>query len=121
MRFRFLGQSDGDFARWVDANRTGQSLSRAAYLELEKPSAKEPVRRWGKVDGGLYEAILNRCADSTKMCTHQMMAIDAAGGLGKGGVSGLTQLRVGEQPRTVVAALCTPANPTGAALPQNKQ
>jgi cytochrome o ubiquinol oxidase subunit 2 len=121
MRFRFLGQSDGDFARWVEANRTGQSLSRAAYLELEKPSAKEPVRRWGKVDGGLYEAILNRCADSTKMCTHQMMAIDAAGGLGKGGVSGLTQLRVGEQPRTVVAALCTPANPTGAALPQNKQ
>ena len=122
MRFRFLGQSDEDFAKWVEANRNaGEPLSRVAYLKLEKPSAKEPVHRWGKVEDGLYDAILNRCADSSKMCTHQMMAIDAAGGLGKGGVTGLTQLRVGEQRRTVVAALCTPANPTGAAQPESKQ
>ncbi|MGZ5181304.1 MAG: ubiquinol oxidase subunit II [Ramlibacter sp.] len=122
MRFRFLGQSDEDFAKWVEANRkAGEPLSRAAYLKLEQPSAREPVHRWGGVEQGLYDAILNRCADGQKMCTHQMMAIDAAGGMGKGGVAGLRQQRVGDQQRAVVAALCTPANPTGAAQPEIKQ
>ena len=121
MRFRFLGQSDGDFAKWVEANRSGEPLSRAAYLKLEQPSVKEPVRRWGKVEDGLYEAILNRCADGQKMCAHEMMAIDAAGGLGKGGVTGLTTQRYGDGQRSVVAALCTPANPMGEAQPVTKQ
>ena len=116
MRFRFLGLSDAEFGRWVADNKAqGAGLDRAAYLQLERPSEREPVRRYAKVEPGLYDAILNRCVDGSKMCMHQMMAIDAAGGLGKGGVSGVAQ-----QPwrtadgrvtlRTIVAAQCTPAN-----------
>jgi cytochrome o ubiquinol oxidase subunit 2 len=115
MRFKFLGLSDADFAKWVASNKgSSDALTRAAYLKIEEPSTREPVRRFGRVDDGLYDAILNRCVDGKKMCIGQMMHIDANGGMGKGSVSGLTQqdLGVGRK-RTVVAALCTPANPSG--------
>jgi len=121
MRFKFLGLADGEFDKWVAANKSGsEKLTRAAYLQLEQPSKREPVRRYASVDDGLYGAIVNRCVDANKMCTHQMMAIDAAGGMGKGGVAGTTRQTwhndQGAVQRTVVAALCTPANPTGAPL-----
>jgi cytochrome o ubiquinol oxidase subunit 2 len=112
MRFRFLALNEGDFQEWVDSNRDGgEALTRAAYLKLEKPSTREPVRRWGRVEDGLYEAVLNRCADGQQMCAHEMMAIDAAGGLGKGNVRGVRQSQANG--RTVVAALCTRDNPLG--------
>ena len=57
---------------------------------------------------------LNRCVDSSKMCMNQMMAIDAAGGLGKGGIAGLSAKPWRDMPRTYVAALCTPNNLSGA-------
>lgn len=125
MRFKFLGLSDGDFDRWVNEHRAGgRKLTREAYLQLEQPSHKEPVRRYAAVDEELYHRILNRCVDGTKMCMHQMMAIDAAGGLGKGGIDGLARQawRTADGQtlqRTVVssAAVCTPANPTGEPLP----
>ena len=93
MRFKFHGHvATATSTSWVETNReSGQRRStRDAYLELEKPSEREPVRRYGKVDAGLYEAVLNRCVDGGKMCMNEMMAIDAAGGTGKGGVAGLT-------------------------------
>lgn len=118
MHFKVRSLDQAGFAGWVDANRkSGGALTRAAYLELEKPSAKEPVRRYAKVEGGLYDAILNRCVDGQKMCTHQMMAIDAAGGAGKGAVDGVRHQSLGTGQRTYVAALCTPANPLG--LPES--
>lgn len=43
------------------------------------------------VDAGLYDAILNRCVDPRRMCAHEMMAIDAAGGR-PARQSGLTSL-----------------------------
>lgn len=114
MHFKVRSLGDADFQRWVDASRKGgEALTRAGYLELEKPSTREPVRRFAKVDGGLYDAILNRCVDGRKMCTHQMMAIDAAGGAGKGAVGGVRHQSLGPGQRTFVAALCTPANPLG--------
>jgi cytochrome o ubiquinol oxidase subunit II len=117
MRFKFLGLADGGFDRWVEQNRqSGQSLDRVAYANLERPSHKDPVRRFGKVQEGLYDAILNRCTDGQKMCTSQMAAIDAAGGGGKGGIAGTAEQHSAVGSRTVVAALCTPANPTGAPL-----
>ena len=122
MRFKFHGLSPEGFEQWVASNKAdGQKLDRAGYLKLEQPSQRDGVRRYASVDADLYGAILNRCVDQTKMCMSQMMAIDARGGLGKGGVSGLTQqtwrTTEGQQTRTVVAALCTPVNPTGKAQP----
>lgn len=122
MRFKFHGLSNEDFDRWVaDNKKTGQTLDRAGYLSLEQPSHREPVRHYATVASDLYDAILNRCVDRSKMCMNQMMAIDARGGLGKGSVSGLTKQAWhtadgAPQERIVVASLCTPANPTGKAL-----
>lgn len=108
MKFRFLGMSDGDFAAWVEDNKaSGQTLDRMAYLKLEAPSQREPVRRFAAVDKDLYTAVLNRCADDAKMCQGQMMAIDAAGGMGKGGIPGVTTLPSAAGERKVVEAMCT--------------
>lgn len=122
MRFRFKGLSEDDFARWVAQHKQGgATLDRASYLKLEQPSLKEPVRRYASVTENLWDAIVGRCVDSRKMCLHQMMAIDAAGGAGKGAVGGLTRQpwrnEQGDTQRTVVAALCTPSNPLGEPLP----
>ncbi|WP_367269798.1 ubiquinol oxidase subunit II [Roseateles sp.] len=132
MRFKFHGLSDEEFARWVDGNKTGGSaLTRADYLQLEQPSAKEPVRRFASVEPGLWSAIVDRCVDGKKMCASQMMAIDAAGGAGKGGVASTMRSPWRDadgvqRERTVVAGLCTPTNPLGlpietasAATPKN--
>ena len=63
-------------------------------------------------------AILDRCVDGKKMCASQMMAIDAAGGAGKGGLASTMRspwrdFEGTERERIVVAALCTPTNPLG--------
>lgn len=119
MRFKFHGLSDDDFARWVESNKAGgQALTRADYLKLEQPSTKEPIRRFASVEPGLWGAIVDRCVDGKKMCASQMMAIDAAGGAGKGGVASTMRspwrdLDGARRERTVVAALCTPTNLLG--------
>lgn len=119
MRFKFHGQSDEEFAAWVQSNKAGaNTLTRAGYLKLEEPSTKEPIRRYASVEPGLWSAIVDRCVDGKKMCSSQMMAIDAAGGAGKGGVAstmrtGWRDFEGGKRERIVVAALCTPTNPQG--------
>jgi cytochrome o ubiquinol oxidase subunit 2 len=61
MRFRFHGMSQGDFTRWVQAARAStNTLDRAGYLQLERPSKREPVRRYASVAPGLYDAIIDR-------------------------------------------------------------
>ncbi|MEI2455268.1 MULTISPECIES: ubiquinol oxidase subunit II [Lysobacter] len=96
MRFRFHGLDQAGFDAWVAKNRaSGTTLERAGYLELEKPSEKEPVRRYGAVAPGLYHAILNRCVDASRMCMDEMMAIDAGGGLGLS-TDALAQRRTGD-------------------------
>lgn len=122
MRFKFHGLSEADFARWIDAHKAGgPALTRAEYLQLEQPSTKEPVRRFASVEPGLWGAIVDRCVDGRKMCASQMMAIDAAGGAGKGGVAATMRspwptLGGERRERTVVAALCTPTNLQGLPL-----
>lgn len=109
MRFAFHGLSDTDYQAWIDGLRKGDAaLTRATYLELEKPSAREPVRHYASVDRGLYRAILNRCVDADRLCMDQMMALDAAGGLGLDGLAALAMPRRGD-PRLgayVSAAVC---------------
>ncbi len=118
MRFKFHGLSEADFERWVaEAKSQANLLDRAGYLALEKPSEREPVRRYARVEEGLYDAIVNRCVDRNRMCMNQMMAIDASGGLGPLNIGGIGRERWGNgERRYVAAALCTPENPFGSPL-----
>lgn len=93
MRFTVHATDAAGFKAWVTkARAAGERLDRARYLALEKPSEREPARLFAGVDPGLYDAILNRCVDPNRMCMHEMMAIDAAGGRGAAG-NGLAVLR----------------------------
>lgn len=117
MRFKFHGLSQQDFEGWVASNRQqGGELTRQAYLQLEQPSEREPVRRYARVEEGLYRSILNRCVDGSRMCMDQMMAIDARGGLGKAGIGGVASGPWRDAQRSYVLALCTPDNPGGLPL-----
>lgn len=83
MRFAFHGLSAEGFEAWVAKVRTrGGSLGRQEYLEVEKPSERDPVRYYGSVDPKLYDAVLNMCADPKMMCMGEMMHIDMKGGGG---------------------------------------
>jgi cytochrome o ubiquinol oxidase subunit 2 len=120
MRFKFHGMSPADFDRWVQGVKAGNTaLTRADYLQLEKPSERERVRRYANVAPDLFGAILNRCVDSAKMCMDQMMAIDAGGGLGKNMASvATTSWRVDDSGaptgrRYVESLTCTADNPEG--------
>ena len=120
MRFRFHGLDAAGFDRWVKQAKSAQGeLTRADYLQLERPSEREPVRRYAKVADGLFKAILNRCVDSDKLCMDQMMAIDATGGLGKAGIGSVATSAVSNRPY-VEARLCTPADPSGLRLARNE-
>ena len=117
MRFRFRGLDGAGFDRWVEQARASQDmLGRSEYLALEKPSEREPVRRYGRVVDGLYDAALNLCVQPDKMCLRDMMAIDARGGLGLGNVGNVARLSYDEErrrghavlpPASFVTALCT--------------
>jgi cytochrome o ubiquinol oxidase subunit 2 len=120
MKFKFHGLDTAGFEAWVKtAKASGQQLTRGNYLQLEQPSEREPVKHYAAYAEGLYDAILNRCVDSTKMCMKQMMAIDANGGMGKAGIDGVATKAwrtdaEGTTNRTyVAAALCTTEDPTG--------
>ncbi|WP_213980996.1 ubiquinol oxidase subunit II [Sphingomonas sp. dw_22] len=78
MRFRFHGMSDADFAGWVaQARAAGGELSRARYLELEKPSEKAPVMRFGSVAPALFDAVTNQCVKPGTPCMSDLMQKDA--------------------------------------------
>jgi len=83
MHFRFHGLSQGDFDAWIQhAKASGESLDRAGYLALEKPSQNDPVRYYGQVTPELFGAVVNRCVAPGTMCINQMMALDNAKRLG---------------------------------------
>ncbi len=80
--FRSLGQQG--FDEWVaKARASGTPLDRAAYLKLDKPSEAEPVRYFGSVENGLYNAALGLCVQPGRMCVQEMHHIDAMGGAGR--------------------------------------
>lgn len=81
MTFKFHGLTDEGFTQWIaQAKADGNTLDRATYLELAKPSERNPVERFAQVEPNLYEAVLNRCVEEGQMCMHTMMAIDQGGG-----------------------------------------
>ncbi|MDF3982955.1 ubiquinol oxidase subunit II [Luteibacter sp. PPL201] len=130
MTFRFHSVSDAEFDSWVaKARAQGGNLSREDYLKLEQPSEREPVHYYAKVAPGLYNAILNRCVESDRMCQNDMMALDRQGGQGIVGAYNVTtsaalrsRLGLTEAERRYVGALClsrdggTATSPAGRAL-----
>jgi cytochrome o ubiquinol oxidase subunit 2 len=84
MRFKFHGLDQPGFDGWIARiKQQGTALNRDAYLKLEKPSEREPVRYYATAESGLFERILNLCATPGKMCMNEMMHIDMMGGAGK--------------------------------------
>ncbi|GGD00761.1 hypothetical protein GCM10011396_55420 [Undibacterium terreum] len=77
MRFKFHGMTPENFEKWVQSTKAaGGALKRADYVELEKPSVKDPVRRFSAVDADLYHAIVNRCVDPAQACMDKVMSTD---------------------------------------------
>ncbi|GAC1421675.1 MAG: hypothetical protein NVSMB6_23310 [Burkholderiaceae bacterium] len=75
MRFQFHGLRHADFEKWVQTVKSQQiPLDRAAYVQLEKPSIREPVRRYAAVDHDLFHAIVNRCVIAGQVCIDVGMA-----------------------------------------------
>ncbi len=123
MRFAFRGTSQSEFNDWVAKVRgAGSALDREAYLKLEKPSEKEPIRYFAHATDGLFDLIRNMCVEPGKMCMHEMAAIDAKGGLGLAGVANTRPIAYDKYARrgavfgpekTYVASLCTPEDARG--------
>ena len=130
MRFAVKSVNDADFDKWIaETKNAGGSLDRTGYLQLERPSEKEPVRRYAAVEPGLFDMVVNMCVEPGKMCMHDMMAIDTRGGMGVAGIHNVHQLAYdkhaarGTGPEAIVpsatetksryvAAVCiTPAKP----------
>jgi len=83
MRFMFHGFTQAGFDEWVARVRSqGTALNRDAYLKLEKPSVREPVRYFSSFEDGLFDAVLNLCVTPGKMCMNEMMHVDMMGGGG---------------------------------------
>lgn len=94
MRFDFHGMSEDGFDAWVEKVRAeGVAFGRDEYLELEKPSEREPARYFSDVDPALYEAILNMCVAPGTMCMHEMAHIDSLGGGGVDSTENYARLR----------------------------
>ena len=118
MRFSFHGLDQAGFDRWIAQAREGGALDRARYLELERPSEKVPVTRFGRIEPRLWDAIVGLCVEPGKMCMGEMMAIDRKGGLGLKAVRATAPLTYDKFARRgsavfgsdepFVAALCTP-------------
>ena len=119
MRFRFHALSDEGFGRWIEQARAdGKALTRAEYLQLEVPSSREPARLYASVDPGLFDAVVNRCVDTDRLCMDQMMAYDAMGGRGLDSADPLQRPRRGNLAAGpfVRAELCTVETAQAAAL-----
>jgi cytochrome o ubiquinol oxidase subunit 2 len=79
MTFRFHGLSEQDFAQWVAKAKTdGPALNRASYLALALASERHPVERFSSVEEGLFDRVVNLCAEEGKPCMNEVMAQDAA-------------------------------------------
>jgi cytochrome o ubiquinol oxidase subunit 2 len=86
MHFRFEAMRSADFDRWVAGMRAAPpQLTRADYLALARPSAEEPVRRYGRVEPDLFQAIVGQCVEPGSSCmagmggmTHSHVVADAS-------------------------------------------
>ena len=129
MRFAVKSLDDAGFDKWIaQAKGAGSTLDRAAYLQLERPSEKVPVRRFATVEPNLFDLVVNLCVEPGKMCMHDMMAADARGGMGLAGIHNVRDLAYDKfaargtaaaRPVRYVASTCTTPLASPAQLPIN--
>ncbi|MDX7950889.1 ubiquinol oxidase subunit II [Lichenihabitans sp. Uapishka_5] len=94
MNFKMHSLAPSDFNAWVEkVRKEGTGLDRATYMNLAKPSEQEPIHYYGWAERGLYQDILNLCAQPGKMCQSEMMMIDANGGGGKNSEANYDRLK----------------------------
>ncbi|MEK9815582.1 MAG: ubiquinol oxidase subunit II [Limnobacter sp.] len=109
MRFKYRGVSERDFDQWVaEVKSAGQTLDRAEYIDLEKPTTKHPVEYFGNVEQNLFHAIVNRCVVEGTVCMDTQMMADA--------MRNRTNLSADELAILINEAMCTIA-PNADALP----
>jgi cytochrome o ubiquinol oxidase subunit 2 len=61
MRFDTIAVSDADFADWIKRTRTSSpALTTADYRALTAPSEHEPARKFGSVEAGLFEHVVDQ-------------------------------------------------------------
>lgn len=80
MRFRFHSLSDRAFGSWIQTARRGEALTRDLYQRLAAPSENQPTSIYGRVDAGLYPAILGQTVASNRPCDHSLPARDRPAG-----------------------------------------
>ncbi|MFV0624877.1 ubiquinol oxidase subunit II [Sphingomonas sp. ac-8] len=96
MRFKTHAVDDAGFARWVsEAKVAKRPLDTATYLQLEKPSEKVPPMRFGAIDKGLFDRVVEMCPEPNHPCDAPHM--------GHGGQPGVNNR--GEQPGEPKGAL----------------
>lgn len=104
MHFGYRGVPQADFDKWVASTKSaGGALSRNDYLQLAKPSVKEPVHQYAAVEDGLYNAVLNRCVEPGSICSNKQMYEDAK----RASEMGSREVKEGER-KVAQAEICTP-------------
>ncbi|KAK85691.1 ubiquinol oxidase, subunit II [Bordetella holmesii CDC-H635-BH] len=69
MHFAFHGVDEAGFQQWISRVRDqGHTLDRQTYLQLERPSERNPVQYFGSVTPGLFDAIVEQCVDPARPC-----------------------------------------------------
>ncbi len=115
MRFKFHGLSQDGFEAWVaKARASDDALTRAVYLDVERPSEADPVRYFSSVDAGLFLRIVNMCVPEGKACLRDIMRSDEnrISGLGRmGNPAALASARL--EKALAGDTLCTPQSPQG--------
>lgn len=77
MRFDYKGVSQKDFSAWVKTVRAKKdALNTPNYLVLEKPSERNAVQYYGKVEDDIFKRIVNMCVAPGAICMDTMMARD---------------------------------------------
>jgi cytochrome o ubiquinol oxidase subunit 2 len=109
MKFAVRSVTPAEFASWVaKAQGSKGALTRERYLELAKPSEREPAQHFAKVDDRLFDYVLGNCVQPGRMCSHDMAAIDRRGGLGLASIYNVVRSSEGDY----LMGMCTLPEPT---------
>lgn len=85
MAFDATAMNAHDFEAFVHDAKGAPALTRARYLDLEKPSQNVAPFEFGSVAPDLFQRIRDLCVEGDRTCISDMMAQDRAGG---GGLKG---------------------------------